>query len=152
MMHLYLHIFLIFERTIGKGYLNETEFIQLCKDYPQITRFASQIQLKLRNISLGQPFFHKLLQRQERARIYEAYKITHGGKPHPENILLFGLRKMFICFTGDTYDVRVNDNTQLLKLGRSMFDRHVAMTKSKSVKSSSPSPNKRPKSARKSFS
>ena len=62
-----------------------------------------------------------------------------------------------MCFTGDTYDVRTHDNTQLLKLGRSLFDRNVAiqrslMSKMKSFKSPSPSPNKRPKSARKSFS
>ena len=157
-MHLYPHTSLnSLPWNVGKGYLNEAEFIQMSKDYPQLICFASQIQLKLQNISMGQPFFHKLIQRQQRARITDAYKITHGGKPPPENILFFGLRKIIMCFTGDTYDVRTHDNTQLLKLGRSLFDRNVAiqrslMSKMKSFKSPSPSPNKRPKSARKSFS
>ena len=129
----------------------------MSKDHPQLIGFAIEIQLKLQNLALGQPFFQKLLKRQQRARITDAYKMTHGGSLPPENILYFGLRKMTMCFTGDTYDVRNNDNTQLLNLGRNLFDRNVAMqrpmmTKMKSFKSLTSSPSKRPKSARQSFS
>ena len=149
--------------NLGKGYLNEAEFIQMSKDYPQLIYFASRMQLKLQNLTFGEPFYHKLLQRQHRARITEEYKNTHDGKPPPESMITIGLRKFTICFSSDTYDVRTNDNTQLLNLGRIMFDRNFSMqrpviTKQKSFKnpssspSPSPSPSKRPKSARKTFS
>ena len=114
-----------------KGYLSEAEFIVMAYDYPQIIYFASRLQAKMQDYCLGYGWYIKILQRQERARMLEEYKSTHGevNIDTPENDCFLStkkIQKFFSFLTGyDDYDVRTEDNTHLLNIGMSMYLKHL---------------------------
>ena len=111
-----------------KGCLSETEFIVMAHEYPQIIYFASRVQAKMQDYCLGYAWYIKLLKRQERARMLEEYKNTHGGTyvvEPPEKVRFVSIKwiqQQFAFLTGyDDYDVRIQDNTHLLNIGMNMY-------------------------------
>ena len=106
-----------------KGYLCETEFLDMANQYPQLIYFASRLQARLQTISLGDKFYRKLLERQEKARILQEYQKTHGELPPPEKISMTAWMRKIVSL-GETemdQDIRKGDNAHLLNLGFNMY-------------------------------
>ena len=76
-----LTIFLLFLRypQTNKGYISESDFLAMTRGYPQLVYFANRLQAKMRQRSLGEVFYMKILERQQRARAFEDYKRIHNG-------------------------------------------------------------------------
>ena len=51
----------------------------MTRGYPQLVYFANRLQAKMRQRSLGEVFYMKILERQQRARAFEDYKRIHNG-------------------------------------------------------------------------
>ena len=51
----------------------------MARGYPQLIYFANRLQAKMRARSLGEVFYMKILERQQRARAFEEYKRIHDG-------------------------------------------------------------------------
>ena len=73
-----LTIFLPYPQT-NKGYISEADFLAMTRGYPQLVYFANRLQAKMRQRSLGEVFYMKILERQQRARAFEDYKRIHDG-------------------------------------------------------------------------
>ena len=119
-----------------KGYLSEAEFIEMANQYPQLIYFASRLQARLQSISLGDKFYSKMLERQEKARILQEYKNIHNGELPPEKFSMTAwMRKIASHGESDVdRDIRKGDiNTHLLDLGFNMYIK-LAETYSKKKK------------------
>ena len=64
---------------MNKGYITESDFLAMARGYPQLVYFANRLQVKMRERSLGEVFYLKILERQQRARAFENYKRLHDG-------------------------------------------------------------------------
>ena len=108
----------------SKGYLNVTEFIEMASRYPQLIHFASRLQARLQTISLGDKYYSKILERQEKARVLEEYKKNnHGELPPPEKFSMSAwMRKITSHGENDVdQDLKKGDNSDLLNLGYAMY-------------------------------
>ena len=106
-----------------KGHLTEEEFVQMSADYPQLVSFAVRLQTLLQDLCLGERFYQKLLNRQDRARAMEEYKATHlEGIPTDEFSMNAWFRKVaHILRIDDEPDVAKRDNSKLLEIGFSLY-------------------------------
>ena len=105
-----------------KGYLTEDEFIKMNAHYPQLICFATRLQSSLQELCLGEPFYKKLLLRQERAHAIEEYKADHVGElPKEEFSMNAWFRKVaYIRSMDDEPDITKRDNSKLLELGSTL--------------------------------
>ena len=57
----------------------------MARGYPHLIYFANRLQARMRARSLGEEFYVKIQERQQRARSFEEYKRRHDGVSYYPN-------------------------------------------------------------------